>query len=97
MEDIVFLNLRQKGYSVSVGTLGKQEIDFVGEKDGKRQYIQVIYQLTPDNYEREISPLKNIKDNYPKILLTMSPSLTGDEEGIQILYLPDFLLSGTKS
>ena len=96
-KDIAFLNLRQKGYSVSVGTLGKQEIDFVGEKDGKRQYIQVIYQLTPDNYEREISPLKNIKDNYPKILLTMSPSLTGDEEGIQILYLPDFLLSGTKS
>lgn len=97
LENVVFLNLRQKGYSVSVGTLGKQEIDFVGEKDGKRQYMQVTYQLTPDNYEREISPLKKITDNYPKILLTMSPDLTGDEEGIQIQYLPDFLLSGTKN
>lgn len=95
LENVVFLNLRQKGYSVSVGTLGKQEIDFVGEKDGRKQYIQVTYQLTPDNYEREIAPLKKIKDDYPKILLTMSPDLTGDEEGIQIQYLPDFLLSGT--
>lgn len=97
LENVVFLNLRQKGYSVSVGTLSKQEIDFVGEKDGKKQYIQVTYQLTPDNYEREIAPLKKIKDNYPKILLTMSRDLTGDEEGIQMLYLPDFLLSGTKN
>lgn len=97
LENVVFLNLRQKGYSVSVGTLGKQEIDFVGEKDRRKQYIQVTYQLTPDNYEREIAPLKKIKDNYPKILLTMSPDLTGDEEGIQIQYLPDFLLSGTKT
>ena len=79
LENLVYLNLRQKGFSVSVG-------------NGAVFYVQVCYQLTPENLEREVSPLRQIKDNYPKLVLTLSDLMTGDIEGIKIRNLIDFLV-----
>ena len=66
-------------------------MDFVASKDGAVFYVQVCYQLTPENLEREIAPLRQIKDNYPKLVLTLSDLMTGDIEGIKIRNLIDFL------
>ena len=91
LENLVYLNLRQKGFSVSVGKTGTLEVDFVASKDGAVFYVQVCYQLTPENLEREIAPLRQIKDNYPKLVLTLSDLMAGDVEGIKIRNLVDFL------
>ncbi|WP_279127125.1 ATP-binding protein, partial [Parasutterella excrementihominis] len=92
LENLVYLNLRQKGFSVSVGKTGTLEVDFVASKDRAVFYVQVCYQLTPENLEREVSPLRQIKDNYPKLVLTLSDLMTGDIEGIKIRNLIDFLV-----
>ena len=91
LENLVYLNLRQKGFTVSVGKSGTSEVDFVASKDGAVLYVQVCYQLTPENLERGVSPLRQIKDNYPKLVLTLSDLMTGDIEGIKIRNLIDFL------
>lgn len=92
LENLVYLNLRQKGFSVSVGKSGTSEVDFVASKDGAVLYVQVCYQLTLENLEREVSPLRQIRDNYPKLVLTLSDLMTGDIEGIKIRNLIDFLV-----
>lgn len=92
LENLVYLNLRQKGFSVSVGKSGTSEVDFVASKDEAVLYVQVCYQLTLENLEREVSPLRQIKDNYPKLVLTLSDLMTGDIEGIKIRNLIDFLV-----
>lgn len=92
LENLIYLNLRQKGFSVSVGKSGTSEVDFVASKDGAVLYVQVCYQLTLENLEREVSPLRQIKDNYPKLVLTLSDLMTGDIEGIKIRNLIDFLV-----
>ena len=91
LENLVYLNLRQKGFSVSVGKTGTLEVDFVASKEEAVLYVQVCYQLTPENLEREVAPLRKIKDNYPKLLLTLSDLMTGDIEGIKVRNLIDFL------
>ena len=91
LENLLYLNLRQKGFRVSVGKMGTLEVDFVASKDEEVLYVQVCYQLTPENLEREIAPLKQIKDNYPKLVLTLSDLMTGDIEGIKVRNLVDFL------
>ena len=91
LENLVYLNLRQKGFSVSVGKTVTLEGDFVASKEEAVLYVQVCYQLTPENLEREVAPLRKIKDNYPKLLLTLSDLMTGDIEGIKVRNLIDFL------
>ena len=66
-------------------------MDFVASKEEAVLYVQVCYQLTPENLEREVAPLRKIKDNYPKLLLTLSDLMTGDIEGIKVRNLIDFL------
>lgn len=92
MENAVYLHLKGSGYEVSIGRLGKAEVDFVAERSGKRLYVQVCYLLTPENEEREFAPLRAIRDNYPKYVVTMSPMAAGDREGVQVASLADFLL-----
>jgi predicted AAA+ superfamily ATPase len=68
------------------------EIDFVAERDGKKTYIQVAYLLpTKATVEREAAPLLAVKDNYPKLLLTLDREVGDDYEGVRRLYLPDWL------
>jgi hypothetical protein len=92
LENVVCLELLRRGYQVSVGRIGDLEIDFVAEREGKKTYIQVAYLLpTKATVEREAAPLLAVKDNYPKLLLTLGREVGDDYEGVQRLYLPDWL------
>ncbi|MBE6424023.1 ATP-binding protein [Succinivibrio dextrinosolvens] len=72
LENIVCLELLRRGYKVSVGKIGKLEIDFVAEKNGQRMYIQVSYLLADEKtIDREFGVYGKIKDNYPKYVLSL--------------------------
>jgi hypothetical protein len=95
LENCVFLELKRRGYTVYTGKSGELEVDFIGEKEGKRIYIQVAY-LIPDEkvLHREVKSLLSIDDNYAKYILSMDRLPPADYKGIQRRYLPDFLLQG---
>lgn len=92
LENIVFLELKRRGYNVFIGKNKTKEIDFVATKFEKKLYVQVCVQL-PLGSDREIENLMEIKDHYPKYVVTMNHLDTGNENGIQIVHLSDFLLS----
>ena len=91
LENIVFLELKRRHYDVYIGKLKTKEIDFVATKEGKKIYIQVCRNL-PENSDREIQNLKDIDDNYPKYIVTLDKYDSGNIDGIEIIYLEDFLL-----
>ncbi len=93
MENIVFLQLKNSGYKISVGYLQDREIDFVAEKGNERIYIQVTYLLTEQStIDREFGNLLKIKDNYPKYVVSMdSFSAINTYAGIKHLTLLEFL------
>ena len=74
-----------------MGLMRDMEIDFIAEKNGDRTYYQVAASIMdPATYEREMKPLKEVKDNYPKYVLTMD-TLPMDEDGIRQKNILDFL------
>ena len=92
IENIVFLELVRRGYSVSIGKVGELEIDFIAEKNGSKVYYQVSASvLDPATFEREITPLRRVQDNYPKFIITMD-EISSDNEGIRQVNVIDFLL-----
>lgn len=92
LENIVYLELLRRGLRVYVGKVNELEVDFIAERDGERQYYQVSASvLDPRTFEREITPLKQIRDNYPKTLLTLD-TLPQEEDGIRQQNILDFLL-----
>ena len=69
LENIVFMELLRRGWNVSVGTAGEQEIDFVASRGNSRVYVQVCYLLaSPETVRREFGALEQVKDNFPKSL-----------------------------
>jgi uncharacterized protein len=92
LENIVYMHLRTSGYTVTVGQLRAKEIDFVCEKRGDKLYVQVAY-LIPDKKarEREFGNLLQIRDNYPKFVVSMDKMMVGSEKGIQHLHIMQFL------
>ena len=94
LENIVFLELKRRGYNVYIGKLDNTEIDFVAEKQGKKIYIQVAYKLENEQtIEREFNNLLAIEDQYPKYVVTMDEFWRDTIEGVKHLYITDFLLS----
>lgn len=92
LENIVCLELLRQGYKVSVGKVGEKEIDFVCEKNGKLLYVQVYYLLASEKTkEREFSVYDNIKDNYPKYVVSMD-KFDMSRNGIIHKNIIDFLL-----
>ena len=77
---------------MTIGKLDALEVDFVARKRDVQIYIQVCYLLTDEYRARELAPLQNIKDNYPKFLLTMSPMAEGSIDGIMVKDFIKFLL-----
>jgi len=72
LENIVCIELLKRGYSLFVGKKNSLEVDFIAEKSGSRIYVQVAYLLaSEDTIKREFAPLKKIKDNFPKFVLSM--------------------------
>lgn len=92
LENIVYLELRRRGYDVFVGKLDSQEIDFVCEKQGKNIYVQVAYLLADQKtQEREFGNLLKIPDNYPKYVVSMD-EVDMSQKGIIHMNVRDFLL-----
>lgn len=92
-ENIVYWDLKQRGWKVSVGRLGEWEVDFVAQKGADKCYVQVAY-LTPnkETLDRESRPLRDIPDNFPKYLVTMDEIPSSSEEGIHRMPMEQFLL-----
>ncbi|MDR3250389.1 MAG: ATP-binding protein [Tannerella sp.] len=92
LENAVYMHLVRQNCKVSVGQLRTQEIDFIAEKDGQRIYIQVAYKLIlSETIDREFGNLLQIKDNFPKIVVTMDELSGNDYQGIRHTHILDFL------
>lgn len=91
LENIVYFELRRKGYEVYIGKNETKEIDFVAVRRDEKIYVQVCRQL-PEESDREVANLLEIKDHYPKYVVTLDELATGNINGIKIVHLADFLL-----
>lgn len=91
LENIVFLELKRRGYEVYIGKNATKEIDFVAERRDEKIYIQVCRNL-PEESDRETKNLLEIRDAYPKYIVTADPYIVGNVEGVQIMQIEDFLL-----
>lgn len=93
IENIVYFELLRRGHRVYIGKQGENEVDFVAQKDGIYTYIQVSADMTArQTFEREIRPLKAIKDNYKKLILTADKNTLGNYDGIEVVNLLEWLL-----
>lgn len=92
MENIVYLELCRRGYDVYVGKNNTKEIDFIAIHKDEKIYVQVCVQI-PENSNREVGNLMEIRDHYPKYVVTLNEMDVGIENGIRIVHLRDFLLA----
>lgn len=92
MENIVYLELRRRGYDVYVGKNNTKEIDFIAIHKDEKIYVQVCVQI-PENSNREVGNLMEIRDHYPKYVVTLNEMDVGIENGIRIVHIRDFLLA----
>lgn len=92
MENIVFLELKRRGYEVYIGKNDTKAIDFVATRRDERVYVQVCVRI-PEASDREVGNLMEIRDHYPKYVVTLNEMDTGIEDGIRIVHLADFLLA----
>ena len=91
LENIVYFELRRRGYEVYIGKNETKEIDFVAVRRDERIYVQVCRSL-PEESDRETANLLEIKDHYPKYLVTLDEFASGNINGVKIVHLADFLL-----
>lgn len=91
LENIVYFELRRKGYEVYIGKNEEREIDFVAVRQDERIYVQVCRNL-PEESDREVANLLEIRDHYPKYVVTMDELAAGNVNGVKIVHLADFLL-----
>jgi len=97
IENIVFLELLRRGYTVSIGKASRgTEVDFVAVRDKKTEYYQVSASVLDENtLARELKPLEEIRDNYPKLLITLD-DFANDHNGIQQINLIKWLVDAAK-
>lgn len=94
LENVVFLELKHRGYNIYVRKVADKEIDFIAELGGKRMYIQVAYSLaTKEVIDREFNTLLEIKDNFSKFVLSLDDTFGEDIQGIRWMNIRDFLLN----
>lgn len=93
LENIVYLELCRRGYTVHVGKTGDGEIDFAAVRQNEKIYVQVTQQINSEKTKkREYERLLEIRDNYPKYVLTTDEFAGGNYEGIKTMHIADFLL-----
>ena len=97
LENIVYFEMLRRGYNVKIGKVDNLEVDFVCKKNDETIYIQVSYLLaSEDTKEREFSVLENIKDNYPKYVLSMD-EFDMSRNGIKHMNLIEFLIKDSRN
>ena len=93
LENIVYFELLRQGYDVAIGKIDNQEVDFIATKADEKKYIQVTENMNaPETRERELAPLRKIRDNYEKIVIALDCDLTQTQDGIKVMKVLDFLL-----
>lgn len=98
LENIVYLELLRRGYDVAIGKIDNLEIDFIAQKSDEKLYIQVTDDMSISSVtQRELAPLKKVKDNYPKIVLALNLGLETNYDGIKILNVIDWLVASKDS
>lgn len=94
LENVVYLELCRRGYTVNIGKTGDGEIDFVATRQNEKLYVQVTERITSEKTQRrEYDRLLDIRDNYPKYVLRTDDFVGGNFEGIKTMHVADFLLS----
>ena len=94
LENIVYLELKRRGYDVYIGKIKDKEIDFVATKQNEKIYVQVTQQIKYEKTQkRECEQLLEIRDNYPKYVVMADDFAGGNYEGIKTMNIVDFLLS----
>lgn len=94
LENIVYLELKRRGYDVCIGEYKDKEIDFVATKQNEKIYVQVTQEIKSEKTQkREYEQLLEIKDNYPKYMVLTDDFAGGNYQGIKTMHITDFLLS----
>ena len=94
LENVVYLELCRRGYTVAIGKNGETEIDFIATRQNEKLYIQVTQRIDSEKTEkREYERLLEIQDNYPKYVLRTDAFAGGNYEGVKTMHVADFLLS----
>lgn len=94
LENVDYLELCRRGYTVHIGKVDDGEIDFVAVKQNEKLYIQVTQEICSEKTaKREFEKLLQIKDNYPKYVLSTDAFFDGNYQGIKTMHIADFLLS----
>ena len=92
VENVVYFELLRRGYRVSIGKCGATEVDFIAQKQQTLTYFQVTADMAAkETFDREMKPLRAIRDNYEKIVLTLDRFSVGNYEGIQVVNVIDWL------
>lgn len=92
LENVVFSHLKTLGYAISIGVIKNLEIDFIAQKQNEQIYVQVAYLITDKKVkQREFGNLLQIRDNYPKYVVSLDPVEIGGYKGIKHLHLREFL------
>lgn len=94
LENVVYLELCRRGYTVYIGKTSDGEVDFVAQRQGEKLYVQVTQEIKSEKTQRrEYDRLLEIRDNYPKYVLRADEFAGGNYEGIKSMHVADFLLS----
>ena len=92
LENIIYVELLRQGYDVAIGKIDTQEVDFIATSADKKLYIQVTGSMSsPETRERELAPLRKIRDNFEKIVITLEGDEKLTDDGIKIMNALDFL------
>ena len=92
LENLVYFELKRRGYEVYIGKNETKEIDFVAVRRDERIYVQVCRNL-PEDSDRELANLLELKDHYPKYVVTLDDLAGGNVNGVKLVHMADFLLS----
>lgn len=93
IENVVYFELLRRGCDVAIGKIDSAEVDFIAATADDKKYIQVTESmLSEDVRSRELAPLRKIRDNYEKIVLSLDPGLDASYDGIKSINLIDWLL-----
>lgn len=92
LENVVYLELLRRGWTIHIGKQGSCEVDFVATRTDQKLYVQVCYILTEDNTKREFEPLETIDDNYEKVVISTDSLIDFNRNGIRQRNIIEFLL-----